>query len=363
MHHSFLEYYAAVGFIKEPEYLENASLVVLSPRWREVVTLMFGLLSEQGDISEFLREIAKERDPADIITGSRLSVALDCALECDVPPLQAQHLLGELLETALTMGAGSVVADARAALAVKVQELIQNTGSIPIKDSLIRGIESADERIAAANIDFVARMPLVVADDAELRRCLTQAFARRESIVRIACIAAIQGASSLRTSDNLAQVRHSLDRGSIPERHAALQLLDSEPALISEFSGSVLECINNKNRLIANLAARCVIAGGVFAQSGYEDRGLLNKALRMCTQAEGPQKRLDKYVEFSTETLEGLIFSGNAEDQKLGIRSLIAIQREPATIHGYLFSVLRASKSHEVRTACLEASKRAGWAH
>lgn len=355
MHHSFLEYYAAIGFIKEPDYTTRAPLVALSPRWREVITLMFGLIGEQNDISEFLHEIALDRDPGDKITGSRLIMALDCALECDVPPEQAQELLGELIQKCLCEGSGGVVAEVRSSVAVRVQELLQNTGSLAVRRRLIESAGSGDSRVAAATIDLIARMPQVLHEDAIFRSAVTDAFNSKEPIVRMSCIAALQAVPSLRTPENLLQVRVSLERGSLAEQHAALQLLDSEPALIAQFTDPVLGALNSKQRPISSLAARCVIVGGIFTQSGFEDRGLLDKALRLHTQSDGPQKRLEQYLDISTSKLEDLIFSSVPEDQKLGIRSLVAVRREPAAVHGYLFSVLKSSANHDVRTACLDA--------
>lgn len=355
MHHSFLEYYAAVGFMREPNYAERAPLVALSPRWKEVITLMFGLLGEQGDISNFLSEIAKEREPADRITTSRLIMALDCALECDVPPRKAQALIADMLARLLADGPGSVVADARAVVAPKVQELVQNTGSLSIRSKLISGVQSADPRIAAASIDLIARMPQVLSDDAKMREAVSTAFESEHALVRIACIAALQSSPILRTPQNLAKVDSCLRRGTVPEQHAALQLLDSEPALIPQFVSGVSDCLSSKNALVANLAARCVIVGGIYTRENYENRGLLDRALRIYSQADTPQKGLDKYIDLSTEKLEALIYSPAVEDQRFGIRSLVAVRREPAAIHGYLFSVLKVSKDHSVRTTCLEA--------
>ena len=94
MHHSFLEYYTALGCMEDEAAVERVFDIALNPRWREVVTLMFGIRGEQADISDWIAQICRARTGSDDITVDRLKLAFDCAWECDVPPEAAQVLLG-----------------------------------------------------------------------------------------------------------------------------------------------------------------------------------------------------------------------------------------------------------------------------
>ncbi|MEJ1337000.1 MAG: metallophosphoesterase [Candidatus Sedimenticola sp. (ex Thyasira tokunagai)] len=355
MHHSFLEYYAAVGFLEEDHYSKNASSVALSPRWREVITLMFGLLSEQGDITPFLEEIAKETEVADQVTLSRLLLAIDCALECDVPPEKAQQYLATEIEKVLANGVGSGVAEVRELLAAKIQELLENTGSEAFRDMLIKGAKLDSGRLSAAYIEFLARMAALVESDPRIRNVISSAFEKSEPVIRIACISALQSIPSLRTEQNLNEVRHCLGKGTMAEKNAALQLLDSEPSLVQGFIDELVWLLDNKRSLVSSLAGRCLIIGGVFSKKDYEKRGLLDKALAKYMQSDRPQKSLAHRLEFSKEDLERLIFSTLPEEQQLGIRSLVVVEKAPNVIHDYLYSVLDKSKNHKVKSTCLDA--------
>ena len=91
MHYSFLEYYAAIGFLQDPDGFSIVSDFALNQRWREVVTLMFGILGEQADITNNIIQLCQEKGESDTITVSRLLLTFDCALECDVPPEETQN--------------------------------------------------------------------------------------------------------------------------------------------------------------------------------------------------------------------------------------------------------------------------------
>jgi hypothetical protein len=355
MHHSFLEYYAAVGFMQEPAYEESARHVALLPRWREVVTLMFGLLGDKGDISAFLETLSTEIDESERITDSRLRMAIDCSLESDVPPESAQRLVAQLLARSLSEGAASAVAEARTSLAPKVQELLQNTGSVSIRGSLIAGTKSSIARVAAANVDFIGRMSAIVDEDKSLQEAILGGLKSTEESVRVAAIDALLASPKLRGSETLEILARSLSRGGFSEQLATLQLLNSEPSLVSSLSNQVLAALDSKNRLISNLAARSLIVSGTFARQELEKRALLDRALKILTQSDGPQKGLNKYLDMPRATLDSLIYSRLADEQKLGIRSLIAVQLESNVVHSYLFTVLKDSANHEVKSACLEA--------
>ncbi|MCY3841442.1 MAG: metallophosphoesterase, partial [Gammaproteobacteria bacterium] len=106
MHHSFLEYYTALGLLEDDADIEEAFAYALTPRWSEIVTLMFGILDEQIDVTERLRQLGTRQTDSDIITVRRLAIALDCALECDVPPEAAQLYLANEVNAIMAEGPG-----------------------------------------------------------------------------------------------------------------------------------------------------------------------------------------------------------------------------------------------------------------
>jgi predicted NACHT family NTPase len=83
MHYSFLEYYAAAGLLAR-DYSKSLSDISGIPRWKDVTTLLFGILSEQGDVTPALQVILTDKTPTDVISKHKLLLALECASECDV---------------------------------------------------------------------------------------------------------------------------------------------------------------------------------------------------------------------------------------------------------------------------------------
>ena len=77
MHHSFLEYYAAVGFLAR-EVDEEIQDLAKNPQWRDVITLMFGLMSEHQDISDILTRMVAVESQLERATNERLQLAFDC---------------------------------------------------------------------------------------------------------------------------------------------------------------------------------------------------------------------------------------------------------------------------------------------
>ena len=92
MHHSFMEYYTALGFIEEGDGVRAVAPYALLTRWYEIVTLMFGILSEQTDITPGIQALCEQGSESDAITASRIELAFDCAMECDVPPKLRRYI-------------------------------------------------------------------------------------------------------------------------------------------------------------------------------------------------------------------------------------------------------------------------------
>jgi hypothetical protein len=103
MHHSFLEYYAALGLCAT-EYIGEMAVLSRLPRWREVVTLLAGIVGDHEDISGLVDVLLTGHEPAEQITMDLTILALDCALESDIPPERAIRMLLARLEDDVRTG-------------------------------------------------------------------------------------------------------------------------------------------------------------------------------------------------------------------------------------------------------------------
>lgn len=104
MHHSFLEYFAAIGLSRELEDIDLGTLVN-EPRWREILTLLAGIIGESKDVTQQLTDFLS-RDPWNMIwmlncCSSRLIV------HWNVKCLQSQQrLLAAKVKQCLYSGSG-----------------------------------------------------------------------------------------------------------------------------------------------------------------------------------------------------------------------------------------------------------------
>ena len=357
MHHSFLEYYTALGFIEEGDGIRVVAPFALLTRWYEIVTLMFGILGEQTDITHGIKILCEQQSESDFITTSRIALAFDCAMECDVPPEATQIFLADELHKILSKGAGIFVSDVREDLARKVRILLENTGSKPIKKLLLGGIASDDAEVAAAYVHLVSKMGAYSDEDTELLDALTQVFQRKDKVLQLSALNALRDLPSLRSTQNLNVVRHMLLRGGIVEKSTALQFLEEIPSLIGEFSEEVIDILHKENSdsLLALTAASCVLRGGLPQRQESRGQLLLDAALEVVTRSDGPRQSLLGKLEISWEDLEEWIYSDNTQNKLRGYRSLVTVEKDAVKVHRMLFSSLRREKDSITLSTILDS--------
>jgi hypothetical protein len=151
MHHSFLEYYAAIALSTDIESL-NISEIVNQPRWHEVVTLLAGIIGERADIAPILTRILESSDDADKVEGKLLLFAMDCALECEVPSEASQHRLAGAIKQCLANGAARIDPWVRSEVGERVAHLLHSCGGGILETMLAEAIESPDSDACAAAI-------------------------------------------------------------------------------------------------------------------------------------------------------------------------------------------------------------------
>ena len=354
MHHSFLEYYTALGLIEQEQYIEQAFFLALTPRWSEIVTLMFGILGEHTDVTERLSQLGEHREDADSITAGRTLIAFDCALECDVPPEAAQQYLAQKVHTLMSDGSGLYVSDVREELATRIRLLLESAESQLLKDTLLRGVADSNPDVAAAYIHLVSKLGSYSNGNSEFVEAISEQFYRDEESVRLTVINAMRELSALRTKQNLRILRRTLERGGIVARTAALQLLEEEPTLIDSFQDQVTDLMLRDGSL-SFTAASCVLRGGVYEIEGTIDRNLLDHALRILTTHEGPRQSLFGKLTIAEDELDSLIYSENAQDRSRGFRALVAVEDDTVTVHKVLFECLRTETNGSVIETILNA--------
>ena len=354
MHHSFLEYYAAVGFLAGDFESEMYALAT-HPHWRDVVTLMFGLWSEHQDITPLTGRLFDESSELEAITSETLFVALECALECDVPPLGTQSILAQRLARSLEGGALKYSEHLRASAARLVGQLIDSAGIDQFAPVLLDGMKSEDVVASAAFVDFIGRLEAPARLPASFVERFLNCFAsRRETAFRSACIGALARRPELRSDEALVQLKRAF-KSNVAEKHAGLRALESVPILTRRYIPDLLELLEDKNPVISAAAARCILMAGVTAEEFDSfEIGILKAVGRWQTSGQpAPANRLSLFLDKN-----GLIDRLNSEDAarvSSGAALLPLADVDDSEIHKLLMTTLREHSDHSVKSARLDS--------
>lgn len=354
MHYSFLEYYTAVGFLEMPGSVNNVSDFALSHRWREVVTLMFGIMGEQRDITPEIEMLAQGQARSDAITANRLVLAFDCALECDVPPEATQRFLAEQARNVLSSGSGVMVSEVREELGQRIESLLEATGSEHIRRMVLEGISSEEQNVAAAFVEVAATMENYCSGDDEFIECMSSALERKVTVLNIAVINAMRNLPGLRSDRNLKRLKEILKRGGIVEKTATLQLLEEQVALVTGFRSELTDILYGSNAVLAASAAQSIIRGNLFEFSDYSDLTLFDKALEQVVGSDTPRASLSRAVKLSWDKLEDWIFASDAQLRQRGFRSLAVVETDAVKVHDLLFRCLKTESASTVTAAILD---------
>ena len=353
MHYSFLEYYTAVGFLEDQQGINIVAEFALNQRWREVVTLMFGILGEQSDITENLRLLYHSGGSGDDLTVSRLFLAFDCALECDVPPEDTQKFLAEEVDNVMSSGAGMYVSEVREQLGGRISLFLEATGSVHMRSILHCGITASDERKAAAFVEMVTGMGGPFSEEEDTIERISQELDRNVTILNLSIINALRKVPALRSRKNIECMRRILRRGGIVEKAAVLQLLEEVPALISDFEDELKEHLQVGKGVLAIGSADAVIRGGLFRREHYTDLPLFDRALQLVMGSDAPRRSLSGVVRIDWDLVEDWIFSDDEKLRERGFRSLAVMESDIVRVHNLLFRCLRAEKDNLVLVAIL----------
>lgn len=353
MHYSFLEYYGAAGLLNG-DYLEQVPRLAAIPRWRDVTTLLFGMLSEQADVTSLLERLVSGSSLAEDISGYRLLLSLDCANECDVPPEASQDLLADMTYEMVAHGAALYSADLRMEIAKRLESLLEGGGS-RMERAIIRGLESGKSLVKAAFIDLIARIggdcQLSPATIAAFRMCL----ADESPVTRTAAMHAVERREELRGPEVIGAVRKCL-KGNLSEKHAALKVLGAVDAFSSDVRQELRDLLDDSNGLIAADAAYYVLADELRSGPGLDFGSLKEKALRTLERGSEDERRPTVgRLTLGRSELEVLLQSVDPRERELAVRYVPWLQGESAFVYRTLVEGLKNETASFLKTEYMNA--------
>lgn len=352
MHHSFMEYYAAVGLVAQRR-LETLPSLANSKRWREVVSLAAGLIGDQADVTPLVRQIVDNASFSDRVTAHTLLFAFDCALECDVPPEKAQAALIAATRDSLERGAARVDANVRKDLAERTARLYEAAGSHVLSDFFVEGLENADEKVAAAFADLIGVVGVHARLPAEVVSAFERFSASRASISRIALCQAVERCAQLRTERILKGLELALS-GNFSVKFAAVRTLESVADLAKRFSGLLVQNLDDMQAPIAAAASRALLEAGIgLALDEPVSRLRIEKALRRWEQMAEPRSAAALKLKVPRDVAEEMLSSPTQGDRVLALRLLPWLERQEQFIYERLFEALVARRSGPETIAAL----------
>jgi hypothetical protein len=353
MHYSFLEYYAAAGLISQ-DYLRRVPPLTGHPRWRDVITLLFGMLSEQTDVTPLLTAILGHDENVEEITRYRTLLAMDCAAECDVPPEQSQLLMANAVYTTIAGGAGRYSAELRGEVAKRLDNLLSGAGS-PVRSKINEGLRDSDPLIAASFCDLLARVSEDVRFDSDLLFSFEAYLDNDHPVARAAAMYALERHLDLRSAKALSITMQSLT-ASVIEKHAALRVVAAEPSLAGNMRSELRELLDDSNALIAGTAAQCLLVDTLSQRRRDEGREFVDKLLR--TLQRQPRETAGvqlKGVEADRDSIRSFALSENEQDSELAIRCIPLVKTDGQFAHDLLIQKLTSTESSRLKAASLQS--------
>ena len=354
MHYSFLEYYAAAGLLAR-EDVDAVSTLSANPRWRDVTTLLFGMLSEQGDITSLLKRLLSSESRSEVIAKYKTVLALDCANECDVPPEEAQEVLATAVHATISSGAGRYCPDLRRKISERLEPLLQGT-SRSMERALARGLRSDDPISSAAFADVIA----LIGGGVTLSSALVSAFEdyldNDDPVARATAMHAIERQPELRTKKSMDVLRKTL-RGNLVEKHAALKVVAVIP-FEDALRERTRELLDDPNTLVSAGAAQCLLVD-TFRMRGSTPTGgpFLEKVLSKLHQHASEKTGIIlQSVTLDRAMIYDLVFGDDPTESELAIRHIPLMKDDdPHFTYDVLMKRLRTARSPTQRAACLDS--------
>ena len=353
MHYSFLEYYAAAGLLAR-EDVSGVSKLSANPRWRDVTTLLFGMLSEQGDITPLLKGLLSSESRSESISKYKTLLALDCANECDVPPEESQELLATAVHATISSGAGRYCPDLRKKISERLEPLLQGT-SRSMERALARGLRSDDPISSAAFADLIALIGGGITLPSALISAFEEYLDNDDSVARATAMHAIERRPELRTEKSMDVLMKAL-RGNLIEEHAALKVVAVMP-LDETLRERTRELLDDPNSLISAAAAQCLLVDTLRLHGLTPTEPLLEKVLSKLHQDSSESTGVVlQSVTLDRSVIYDLVFGDDATESELAIRHVPLMKDDdPHFAYNVLMQHLRTAGSPTHKAACLDS--------
>jgi hypothetical protein len=354
MHHSFLEYFAAIGLSREFDEIDLHE-IIREPRWHEVLTLLAGVIGERDDIAPVIQRVLGSSTDVDDVDSRTLQFAIDCALECDVPSEGALRMILNAVKECVRTGPAKIDPWVRAELGQRLGQLWMAAGPTVIEEGLGELLDCHDPEVCAAAVRIVSHVfesgiesDILVAKIEELN------IAEHDIVVEAICVA-IGRCAQLR-SEILRRVIAKALKGSKRVSSAAFEALSKNQMLASENWSEVINGIEGDSTRRRQSASIAAIRAGLDPEllgNPSARRDVILRAFEAYERAGYGSEEAFPSVPHGVVTK--LYKSGILSERKLGICLVPFIDGDGETKREMLMASLEANNSREEWVSALRS--------
>lgn len=345
MHHSFLEYYAALA-LSSQEYVKELPARARQPKWREVLSLLAGIVGDNANVGSVIQSLCTSDDGVDAITSENLLFAFDCALECDVPAEAVQRTLLSTMKDSMQKGAGRIDSEVREKLGERLCKLLVASGSQLVAAFLADGLVSEDPLELAAYIDMVGKISREANVDS-LLHLLDKHCRSHDPDIRLAIVDAVGESKAMSRPGTLDVVR-TLLRNPGSGKARALMSVEKSIGVASLVWDELIACLDDSRPQICCSSASIMLRS--CAQVDLTTEGAnpwLARALSRIGD-HGPVSGIESIrLPCTREQIETLLFSKETAMRMLGLQLLPWLHSEEEFCYRHLLDSISIEKSRE----------------
>lgn len=354
MHHSFMEYFAAVGLSRELESADVASLVT-QPRWIEILTLLAGIIGESDNIAPVLARFIGDGARYGDVDARHLIFALDCALECEIPSEAATRLLSTAITKCVEAGPAKTDPWVRSEIGQRLSQLILACGITSFEHIISSLVRSGDADVSAAAISLASYACNGEIRSDDIIKALDECCSRVDESIRCAICEAASRVEWFRTPSVMQVVALCLKKSNRCKR-AALDAILEIPGLAAVHWPEIISALDESTPSLRRAASKAAIQAGLdgdLASLDESKKNFVANALQyMCESGIGHEYPSSKIRQ---DTIERLLGSENTQDRLIGIQMIPALQSTGDIIYRKLIGMLSDDGDHQEMTAALRA--------
>ena len=354
MHHSFMEYFAAVGLSRELESADVSSLV-MQPRWIEILTLLAGIIGESEDIAPVLSRFIGDGSNYGNVDARYLIFTLDCALECEVPSEAAIKLLSSTVTKCVECGPAKTDPWVRSEIGQRLEQLISACGISSFEVTMSTLIRHNDADVSAAAISIASYACRGEIQSDTILKALEEACSRVDESIRCAICEAASRVEWFRIPLVKQVISQCLKKSNRCKR-AAFDAILSVPGLAVTHWPDIINGLDETSADIRRVASRAAVQAGLDSDLATLDdskKNLVANALQyICESGVGHEYSNSRVRQ---ETSDRLLNSGYLRDRLIGIQILPALQSTGDIIFKKLIGILDDTDDHQEITASLRA--------